>query len=134
MSLANKPSSGKLGGVKINGVTVANIKNWTHKSSNDVQAYASSSTFARKARVPGVGDGEGSFEIYRRAGEALPFVEGDVVTLILYDDRSALHGIQGEAVILDIERKTEVESGALLGATVSFGEDVAANGTGFTEF
>lgn len=112
--------SGKDGKIKIASTTIADITGWQWTTSSNNSAFASSSSGGFKKRVGGVKDSSGSASYVLDPAASLQgnFVEGDAVTLLLYEDATHFHSVPVR--IGTIVREVDINDGKEVGGTFTF--------------
>lgn len=128
--------SGKKGKVYWDGSLVPHARTWNMSEGGQINAYSDSSTQGRTGRTAGIGDRTGTFTVYGdSAAEALAAAGisfGAKATLKLVEFTTNVEH-EGGAIITNIERAIEIETGTQVGYTVSWGEDIETGGWGDEE-
>lgn len=117
--------SGKNLAVTWDGATVSDVKSVTFDDDPNLQAYGSSGTSGRKARIPGTGDLTGSMEIVG-VGSGGPssglFDSGDTGTLVVIEDSNLITDHTHTMVVRigRISVTVDADDGTIVGYNVSF--------------
>jgi len=122
--------TGTGGSVKVDGVEVARVRNWSLTRTGNVQTYSDSSTPGQMKREAGVKDWTATCQVYVEdnvagsGGGEFPFEEGDSVSLEL--NVSSTVKWTGDAVVEEIAGpEVDIEGGSIVGATITFGANGA---------
>lgn len=113
-------------GGSVNGVT--EITNWSLTKTSNNPAYASGATDGVKTRKPGVKDSNGSVQFKLPGSGALPYDEGEEVTLQLATGTGAPgwaspvtgHTFNVPAIIDQIQLEVDVDNGEIVGGSFDF--------------
>ena len=116
------PKSGNGGSVSKAGTNIAHVKKWSVTDSTELLPYVSSDTDGNTKREKGNSDWKGTVELYLNDGAVPSITKGDSYAWIFNLDSS--NKLSGTARVAEIAYECNVESGELMGVTVS----VEANG------
>jgi len=115
------PITGMGGSVKINAVTLDDIRNWTVTRMAENPTYVSSSTAGYTKTAKGNKSWNGQIEIFLDQGSnSLSFDVGDLVDFEGSAKTGGAAVLSGEIRIGNIETGVDIEGNAFEGATISF--------------
>lgn len=106
--------SGKDGNVTVDGAQVCPVTNWTLSRVSANDSYNANNTGGKKARVAGVKDSSGTFEV---KDSDPPVDEGDEITLVLNNGST---DFTEEAIVDEITTEDDITDGTIVTWTVTW--------------